>query len=95
VSWSAGYFGCLFFSSKKELITVLLDSFLRNITMVLIRISFSPSSMLIITSWVFFLGNGEFIVALDSQDRENEGDLIIAADAMTESKMAFMVRYTR
>lgn len=38
--------------------------------------------------------NGEFIVALDSQDRENEGDLIIAADAITESKMAFMVRHT-
>lgn len=41
------------------------------------------------------LGNGEFIVVLDSQDRENEGDLIIAADSITSAKMAFMVRYTR
>lgn len=32
---------------------------------------------------------------LDSPDRENEGDLIIAADSVTEEKMAFMVRYTR
>ncbi|EER23440.1 3,4-dihydroxy-2-butanone 4-phosphate synthase, putative [Coccidioides posadasii C735 delta SOWgp] len=38
--------------------------------------------------------NGEFIVVLDSQNRENEGDLIIAADAVTPAKMAFMIRYT-
>jgi len=38
--------------------------------------------------------NGEFIVVLDSQDRENEGDLIIAAEAVTTEKMAFMIRYT-
>ena len=41
------------------------------------------------------LENGNFIVVLDSADRENEGDLIIAAEAMTTEKMAFMVRYTR
>ncbi|KAL1964053.1 hypothetical protein VTN77DRAFT_7599 [Rasamsonia byssochlamydoides] len=38
--------------------------------------------------------NGEFIIVLDSQDRENEGDLIIAADSVTEAKMAFLVRYS-
>jgi len=38
--------------------------------------------------------NGEFIVVLDSQDRENEGDLIIAAEDITTEKMAFMVRHT-
>jgi len=38
--------------------------------------------------------NGEFIVVLDSQDRENEGDLIIAAEDVTTEKMAFMVRHT-
>jgi 3,4-dihydroxy 2-butanone 4-phosphate synthase len=37
---------------------------------------------------------GEFIIVLDSQDRENEGDLIIAAEDITTEKMAFMVRYT-
>ena len=41
------------------------------------------------------LGRGEFIVVLDSQDRENEGDLIIAAEDVTTEKMSFMVRYTR
>ncbi|KAG5297125.1 3,4-dihydroxy-2-butanone 4-phosphate synthase [Histoplasma ohiense] len=39
-------------------------------------------------------GNGEFIIVLDSQNRENEGDLIIAADSMTAAKMAFMIRWT-
>ena len=37
---------------------------------------------------------GEFLVVVDDEDRENEGDLIIAADAMTEEKMAFMIRHT-
>ena len=37
---------------------------------------------------------GEFLVVVDDEDRENEGDLIIAADAMTEEKMAWMVRHT-
>ncbi|KAI9049076.1 hypothetical protein LZ554_006924 [Drepanopeziza brunnea f. sp. 'monogermtubi'] len=38
--------------------------------------------------------NGEFIVVLDDLSRENEGDLIIAAEDVTAEKMAFMVRYT-
>ncbi|KAJ5203392.1 hypothetical protein N7449_005471 [Penicillium cf. viridicatum] len=38
--------------------------------------------------------NGEFIIVLDSQDRENEGDLIIAAESITAAQMAFLVRYT-
>lgn len=39
--------------------------------------------------------NGEFIVVLDSTDRENEGDLVIAAEDVTTEKMAFMIRHTR
>jgi 3,4-dihydroxy 2-butanone 4-phosphate synthase len=37
---------------------------------------------------------GNFIVVLDDEDRENEGDLIIAAQDVTAEKMAFMIRYT-
>ena len=37
---------------------------------------------------------GEFVVVVDDEDRENEGDLIIAGDALTEEKMAFMIRHT-
>ena len=39
--------------------------------------------------------DGKFVVVVDNEDRENEGDLIIAADAVTTEKMAFLIRYTR
>lgn len=39
-------------------------------------------------------GNGEFIVVLDSPDRENEADLIISASSVTTEQMAFMVRHS-
>lgn len=38
--------------------------------------------------------NGEFVVVLDDPGRENEGDLIIAAEDVTPEQMAFMVRYS-
>lgn len=47
-----------------------------------------------IESTISAFRRGEFIVVLDSQDRENEGDLIIAAEDVTTEKMAFMIRYT-
>ncbi|MCH2412673.1 MAG: 3,4-dihydroxy-2-butanone-4-phosphate synthase, partial [Acidimicrobiales bacterium] len=37
---------------------------------------------------------GEFLVVVDDEDRENEGDLIVAAAAMTSEKMTFMIRQT-
>lgn len=37
---------------------------------------------------------GEFIIVVDDADREDEGDLIIAAEKVTPEKLAFMVRYT-
>ena len=37
---------------------------------------------------------GKFVVVLDDEDRENEGDLIGAADKMTAESMAFMIRHT-
>jgi 3,4-dihydroxy-2-butanone 4-phosphate synthase len=37
---------------------------------------------------------GKFVVVLDDEDRENEGDLIIAADRVTAQAMAFMVEHT-
>ncbi len=37
---------------------------------------------------------GEFLVVVDDKDRENEGDLILAADKVTAEAIAFMVRYT-
>lgn len=37
---------------------------------------------------------GEIVVVTDDDDRENEGDLIVAAVHCTPEKMAFMVRHT-
>lgn len=38
---------------------------------------------------------GEFLVVMDDESRENEGDLIIAADKITTEKMAFLIKHTR
>ena len=40
------------------------------------------------------IANGEFVVVVDDTDRENEGDLIIAAEKITTSQMAFLVRHS-
>ena len=38
--------------------------------------------------------SGEFVVVVDDEGRENEGDLIISAQCATPEAIAFMVRYT-
>ncbi len=40
------------------------------------------------------VARGEIVIVVDDADRENEGDLIMAAEAMTPEKMAFMIRHT-
>ncbi|NNE12487.1 MAG: bifunctional 3,4-dihydroxy-2-butanone-4-phosphate synthase/GTP cyclohydrolase II [Ilumatobacter sp.] len=40
------------------------------------------------------IAGGEIVVVADDEDRENEGDLIMAADAVTPRQMAFIVRHT-
>ena len=37
---------------------------------------------------------GRPVVVVDDEDRENEGDLIFAAELATPELLAFMVRYT-
>lgn len=44
---------------------------------------------------ITLVGRGEFVVVVDNEDRENEGDLIIAGQDLTPEKAAFMIRYTR
>jgi 3,4-dihydroxy 2-butanone 4-phosphate synthase/GTP cyclohydrolase II len=39
-------------------------------------------------------GRGEIVVVMDDDDRENEGDLFVAAGLCTPEKMAFIVRHT-
>lgn len=41
------------------------------------------------------IANGECIVVVDDMDRENEGDLIMAASLCSTEKMAWIVRHSR
>lgn len=41
------------------------------------------------------LKEGKFIIIVDSEDRENEGDLCIAAEMVTPEKINFMAKYGR
>ncbi len=38
--------------------------------------------------------DGEFVVVVDAADRENEADLVLAAEFATPSKLAFLLRHT-
>jgi 3,4-dihydroxy 2-butanone 4-phosphate synthase/GTP cyclohydrolase II len=40
------------------------------------------------------IARGEIVVVVDDEDRENEGDLIMAAESATAEKIAFFVRHT-
>lgn len=39
--------------------------------------------------------NGEIIILVDDEDRENEGDLVFSAEAVTPEKINFMAKYGR
>ena len=38
---------------------------------------------------------GEFVIVVDDEDRENEGDFIIAAEKITPEKVNFMLKHAR
>ncbi|MDA8392308.1 MAG: bifunctional 3,4-dihydroxy-2-butanone-4-phosphate synthase/GTP cyclohydrolase II [Actinomycetota bacterium] len=40
------------------------------------------------------IGRGEMVVVVDDEDRENEGDLILAAEHATAERIAFMLAHT-
>jgi len=52
-------------------------------------VTFATSEQLIAA-----FGRGDVVIVVDDADRENEGDLIVAADLVTEEQMAFMIRHT-
>ena len=47
-----------------------------------------------IESAIAAVGRGELVIVVDDADRENEGDLIMAAERVTPEAMGFMVRHT-
>ena len=40
------------------------------------------------------IARGEIVIVVDDEDRENEGDLIMAAEAVTPEKIAFFLQHT-
>ena len=38
---------------------------------------------------------GEFVIIVDDEDRENEGDLVVAAELITPEKVNFMLKHAR
>ena len=38
---------------------------------------------------------GKFVIVIDDEDRENEGDLIVAAEKITAEKVNFMLKHAR
>ena len=45
-----------------------------------------------VTAAIEAFAHGEIVVVTDDDDRENEGDLIVAASLCTTEKMAFIIR---
>ncbi|MGH8957963.1 MAG: 3,4-dihydroxy-2-butanone-4-phosphate synthase, partial [Acidimicrobiia bacterium] len=40
------------------------------------------------------IGRGEMVIVVDDADRENEGDLVLAASAATSAHLGFMIRHS-
>ena len=43
---------------------------------------------------VQIFAQGKFLIVIDDEDRENEGDLIISGEKITDQDMAFLIRHT-
>ncbi|SOC36097.1 3,4-dihydroxy-2-butanone 4-phosphate synthase [Rhizobium subbaraonis] len=41
------------------------------------------------------IGRGEMVVVVDDEDRENEGDIVIASQTVTPASIAFMMNHAR
>ena len=54
----------------------------------------SPNSLNTVEEAIAAIHAGKAVVVVDSEDRENEGDLIFAAEDATPELVAFMVRHT-
>ncbi len=54
----------------------------------------TPASQVLVESAAAAFARGEIVVVTDDDDRENEGDLFVAASMCTPEKMAFIIRHT-
>ncbi|MBT7997338.1 MAG: bifunctional 3,4-dihydroxy-2-butanone-4-phosphate synthase/GTP cyclohydrolase II, partial [Betaproteobacteria bacterium] len=48
-----------------------------------------------VTEIVDDLRNGKMVILVDEEDRENEGDLVIASEHVTAETVNFMAKYGR
>lgn len=53
-----------------------------------------PMSLNSVAEAITAIAAGELVVVVDDDDRENEGDLILAASKATAEQLAFMIRHT-
>src|SRR5438105_371146 len=59
------------------------------------RMNISPAGISQrVTAAVEAFAHGEIVVVSDDDDRENEGDLFVAASLCSPEKMAFIIRHT-
>jgi 3,4-dihydroxy 2-butanone 4-phosphate synthase / GTP cyclohydrolase II len=54
----------------------------------------APDSQPLVEQAIAAFARGEIVVVTDDDDRENEGDLFVAASMCTAEKMAFIIRHT-
>src|ERR1700761_1331473 len=54
----------------------------------------TPESQMLVESTAAAFARGAIVVVADDDDRENEGDLFVAASMCTPEKMAFIIRHT-
>ena len=56
----------------------------------------TPDDVLIsVEEGIARIARGEALIVVDDEDRENEGDLIVAADLVTPESVNFMARHGR
>ncbi|MFQ6117907.1 MAG: 3,4-dihydroxy-2-butanone-4-phosphate synthase, partial [Candidatus Bipolaricaulia bacterium] len=41
------------------------------------------------------IGQGEMVIVVDDEERENEGDLVLAAEKVTPERVNFMAKHAR
>ena len=54
----------------------------------------TPDSYQSVESAIAAFARGELVIVTDDDDREDEGDLFVAASLCTPEKMAFIIRNT-
>lgn len=55
----------------------------------------TPSVFVTVEAAVDAIRRGRFVIVVDDEDRENEGDLVMAAERVTPEALNFMLKYAR